>query len=193
VTAADLLTGAFALTAGSSDSALTSTFAPGAYTAQVSGVGSDTGVGLVEIYDMDTPTPFTTKKLINVSTRASVGTGQSVAIAGFEITGSASKRLLIRGAGPGLAAMGVTGSLTAAHLQLMNKSGNLIRENFSWQLGNGTALVDAAELATGAFTYASGSADAAILIVLPPGTYTAELSGAGSASGVGLIEVYEVP
>jgi hypothetical protein len=193
VTAADLLTGAFALTTGSSDSALTSAFAPGAYTAQVSGVGADTGVALVEIYDMDTPTPFTTKKLINVSTRANVGTGQSVAIAGFNITGSAPKRLLIRGAGPGLSALGVTGSLSAAHLQLMDKSGNLIRENYSWQLGNGTALIDAAESATGAFTYTAGSADSAILIVLPPGTYTAELSGAGSATGVGLLEVYEVP
>jgi hypothetical protein len=141
---------------------------------------------------MDTPTAFTTKKLTNVSTRANVGTGQSVAIAGFTITGSAPKRLLIRGAGPGLTAMGVTGALATPHLQLMNSSGNLIRENYSWQLGNGTALIDAAEAVTGAFTYASGSADAAILIVLPPGTYTAELSGASSATGVAIVEVYEV-
>jgi hypothetical protein len=193
VTAADTQVGAFPLTTGSSDSALTSSFAPGAYTAQVSGVGADTGVGLVEIYDMDSAVPFTTKKLVNVSTRANVGTGQSVAIAGFTITGSAPKRLLIRGAGPALTAMGVTGSVATPHLQLMNKAGNLIRENYSWQLGNGTALIDAAEAATGAFTYVSGSADSAILIVLPPGAYTAELSGAGTATGVGIIEVYEVP
>jgi hypothetical protein len=193
VAAADAQVGAFPLTTGSSDSALTSTFAPGPYTVQVSGVGTDTGVGLVEVYDMDTATPFTAKKLTNVSTRANVGTGQSVAIAGFNITGSAPKRLLIRGAGPGLVAMGVTGALSAPHLQLMNKSGVLIRENYSWQLGNGTALVDAAELATGAFTYASGSADSAILIVLPPGSYSAVLSGAGAATGVAIVEVYEVP
>jgi len=192
VTAADSQVGAFALTTGSSDSALAAMFGPGAYTAQVSGVGADTGVALVEIYDMDTPTAFTTKKLTNVSTRANVGTGQSVAIAGFTITGSDPKRLLIRGAGPGLTAMGVTGALATPHLQLMNSSGNLIRENYSWQLGNGTALIDAAEAVTGAFTYASGSADAAILIVLPPGTYTAELSGASSATGVAIVEVYEV-
>jgi hypothetical protein len=193
VTAADSQVGAFPLAAGSSDSALVSVFPPGAYTAQVSGVGSDTGVGLVEIYDMDTATPFTSKKLVNVSTRANVGTGQSVAIAGFTITGTAPKRLLIRGAGPGLVAMGVTGALSTPHLQLMNKAGNLIRENYSWQLGNGTALVDAAESATGAFTYATGSADSAILIVLPPGTYTAELSGSSAATGVAIVEVYEVP
>lgn len=193
VTAADSLVGAFALTAGSSDSALTATFAPGDYTAQVSGVGSDTGVGLAEIYDMDTATPFTTKKLVAVSTRANVGTGQSVAIAGFTITGSAPKRLLIRGAGPGLVPMGVAGALSTPHLQLLNRSGGVIRENYSWQLGNGTALIDAAEASTGAFTYASGSADSAILIVLPPGTYSAVLSGAGSATGVAIVEVYEVP
>jgi hypothetical protein len=194
INAADTATGAFALAAGSSDSALVGTFAPGVYTAAVSGaVVADTGVALVEVYDLDTPTPFTTKKLVDVSTRLNVGTGNAVAIAGFKITGSASKRLLIRGAGPGLTGLGVTGALSAPHLQLMDSSGNLIRENYSWQAGNGTALVDAAEAQTGAFVFAPGSADSALLIVLPPGTYTAELSGTGTATGVGLVEVYEVP
>jgi hypothetical protein len=142
---------------------------------------------------MDTPAPFTTKKLVDVSTRLNVGTGSAVAIAGFRITGSASKRVLIRGAGPGLTGLGVTGALSAPHLQLMDNSGNLIRENYSWQDGNGTALIDAAEAQTGAFVFAPGSLDSAILIVLPPGTYTAELSGAGTATGVGLVEVYEIP
>jgi hypothetical protein len=194
ITAADTATGAFALPAGSSDSALVGTFAPGVYTVQVSGATtSETGVALVEVYDMDTPAPFTTKKLVDVSTRLNVGTGSAVAIAGFRITGSASKRVLIRGAGPGLTGLGVTGALSAPHLQLMDNSGNLIRENYSWQDGNGTALIDAAEAQTGAFVFAPGSLDSAILIVLPPGTYTAELSGAGTATGVGLVEVYEIP
>jgi hypothetical protein len=193
VTAAEATTGAFTLLAGSSDSALVSTFQPGAYTAQVSGVGADTGVGLVEIYDMSIPTPFTTNKLTNVSTRLNIGTGSAVAIVGFNITGSAPKRLLIRGAGPGLTALGVTGALATPHLQLMNKAGTLIRENFSWMSGNDAAMVNAAETATGAFNFTAGSADSAILMVLPPGTYTAELSGTGTATGVGLVEVYEIP
>jgi hypothetical protein len=193
VGAAELSTGAFTLLAGSSDSALVSSFAPGAYTAQVSGVGADTGVGLVEIYDMSVPSPFTSNKLTNVSTRLSIGTGSAVGIVGFNITGSAPKRLLIRGAGPGLTALGVTGALPTPHLQLMNQAGSLIRENYSWSSGNDPALLSAAEAATGAFTYTAGSADSAILMVLPPGTYTAELSGTNSATGVGLVEVYEVP
>ena len=115
-------------------------------------------------------------------------------IGGFEINGAAPKRLLIRGAGPGLTTLGVTNALASAHLQLINSANqSLIRENYSWGTGNDVDLVMAAEQATGAFAYAPGSADSAILIVLPPGTYTAILSGSGSSTGTALVEVYEVP
>jgi len=186
--------GAFALPLGSGDSALVGSFAPGAYTATVAPAGSAIpGVGLVEIYDLDTYTPFTTAKLTNVSTRGLVGTGNNVLIGGFSFNGTASKRLLIRGAGPGLIPLGVSGALATPHLQLFNNSGTLVRENFAWQTGNDAGLVKAAETASGAFAYASGSADSAILVDLPPGTYTAEVSGAANATGDALIEVYEVP
>jgi len=186
--------GAFALPLGSGDSALVGSFAPGAYTATVSPAGSAIpGIGLVEIYDMDNYTPFTTVKLTNVSTRGLVGTGNNVLIGGFSFNGTASKRLLIRGAGPGLIPLGVSGALTTPHLQLYNNSGALVRENFAWQTGNDSGMVAAAETATGAFAFATGSADSAILVDLPPGTYTAEVSGAGAATGDALIEVYEVP
>jgi hypothetical protein len=90
--------------------------------------------------------------------------------------------------------LGVSGALSTPHLQLINASSQaIIRENYSWQLGNDPALISAAELSTGAFPYQSGSADAAMLIVLPPGTYTAVLSGVGSSTGTALFEVYEVP
>jgi hypothetical protein len=186
--------GAFALPSGSADSALVGTFMPGAYTAVTSGVSADTGVALAEVYDLDTYTPFTTKKLINVSTRGIVGSGSDVMIGGFNINGTAPKRLLIRGAGPGLTALGVGNALATPHLQLINSNTQgVIRENFTWQEGNDSALLKAAEQATGAFTYANGSADSAILITLPPGTYTAVLSGTGSSTGTALVEVYEVP
>jgi len=186
--------GAFALPAGSADSALVGTFAPGSYTAMIQGQGGATGVALVEAYDLDTYSPFTSKKLINVSTRGTVGSGTNVMIGGFLINGAAPKRLLIRGAGPGLTALGVSGALASPHLQLINSSTQaIIRENYSWQMGNDAGLVTAAEQVTGAFPYANGSADSAILIVLPPGTYTAVLSGTGSSTGTALTEVYEVP
>jgi hypothetical protein len=193
VTAADSLVGAFALPAGSADSAIVGTFPPGNYTVEISGVGGATGLALAEVYDLDPYTPFSAQRLINVSTRGDVGTGTSVLIGGFNIDGTAPKRLLIRGIGPTLTSMSVSGALAAAHLQLMDTSGNLIRENYSWGTGNDAGLVSAAATATGAFPLKGGSDDASILIVLPPGTYTAILSGASGATGVGMVEVYEVP
>jgi hypothetical protein len=193
VTNANVQAGAFALPIGSGDSALVGTFAPGNYTAMVSGAGSATGVGLVEVYDLDTFTPFTSKKLTNVSTRGTVGTGNNVLIGGFVIDGTAPERLLIRGAGPSLTALNVSGALATPHLQLYNNSQTIIRENYTWGLGNDLAMVSAAEASTGAFAFPTGSADSVILIVLPPGTYTVELSGASGATGDALVEVYEVP
>ena len=194
VTNADTQTGAFAFKTGSADSALVATFAPGSYTAQVTGVNGATGVALAEVYDLDGYVPFSSKKLINISTRGNVGSGANVMIGGLSINGTAPKKLLIRGAGPGLAALGVSGTLSAPHLQLFDNNQNLIRDNYAWETGNDAALVTAAAKSSGAFAFASGSADSAILIVLQPGTYTAEVSGATTAAtGIALIEVYEVP
>jgi hypothetical protein len=193
VAAADSMAGAYPLPVGSADSALVGTFVPGAYTALVSGVGSDTGVGLVEVFDLDQLQLFSSQKLVNVSTRGNVGTGANILIGGIIINGAAPKRLLIRGAGPSLTALGVTGALAAPRLQLFNNVGQIIRENYSWQVGNDAALISAAQAQTGAFAFGNGSSDSAILIVLPPGSYTAELSGAGQSTGTALVEVYEVP
>jgi hypothetical protein len=185
--------GAFALPVGSGDSALVGTFAPGNYTAMVSGTNGATGIGLVEIYDLDPFTPFTSRKLTNVSTRGQVGTGNNVLIGGFSINGTAPKRVLIRGAGPGLTGLNVSGALAAPRLQLYNSSQAVIRENYSWGTGNDAGLVAQAQASTGAFAFAAGSADSAILIVLPPGTYTAEVSGTNLTTGDALVEIYEVP
>ncbi|HEY1791359.1 MAG TPA: Ig-like domain-containing protein [Opitutaceae bacterium] len=195
VASAEMSAGAFSLPAGSADSALVGTFAPGAYTALVSPAGSASpGVGLVEVWDLDPYVPFTTKKLVNVSTRGSVGTGNNVLIAGFVVNGQSPKLLLIRGAGPGLVTTGgITDALATPRLQLYNSAGQEVREDYAWQSGNDSAMVTSAEKASGAFTFANASADSAILIVLPPGSYTAELSGAGGSTGTGLVEVYEVP
>jgi hypothetical protein len=193
VSNADAEVGAFPLPAGSADSALVGSFPPGNYTAMFSGANGATGIGLVEIYDMDTYAPFTTMKLTNVSTRGDVGTGNNVLIGGFEINGTAPKRLLIRGAGPALTALNVSGALATPHLTLYNSSGGTIRENFAWQTGNDPGIVSEAEASTGAFAFGNGTADTAILVVLPPGTYTAEVSGVNDSTGVALVEVYEVP
>jgi hypothetical protein len=193
VTSAEYASGAFALPNGSGDSALVQSFLPGAYTAIVGGTGSSTGVGIVEVYDLDSLQLFSSQKLINVSTRGNVGTGANILIGGFIINGAAPKRLLIRAAGPSLSSMGVTGTLATPRLQLMNSSGVVLRENFEWDQGNDVNLVTAAEAQTGAFAFVKGTPDAAVLMVLPPGAYTVQVSGENNATGVALVEVYEVP
>lgn len=192
VSAADSAAGAFAFAPGSADSAIVGTFPPGAYTATVTGAGGDTGIGLVEVYDLDAFSPFTANKLVDVATRGDVGTGGSVLIAGFVINGTAPKRVLIRGDGPALTAFAVSGALATPHLQLYNNAGTVIRENYSWVNGNDIGLVQAAEKASGAFQLANPSLDSVILITLNPGTYTVEVSGANASTGNAIVEIYEV-
>jgi hypothetical protein len=179
--------GAFALPTSSADTAMFQALAPGAYTAQVSGANNSAGVGLAEIYDADTGTP--TSRLVNISSRAFVGTGSNVLIAGFVISGNTAETVLIRGVGPGLSAFGVTGLLNAPTLALYDSAGNLVASNTAW---GGTPALSNAFTQVGAFSLAPNSNDTALLVALAPGTYTAEVSGAGNTTGVALIELYEV-
>jgi len=96
--------GAFGLEAGSKDAVILATLQPGIYTTHVSGVAGGTGIALVEIYDAS---GGDTSRLINISSRAYVGTGANIAIPGFVVSGNAPRTLLIRGVGPTLASYGV--------------------------------------------------------------------------------------
>jgi hypothetical protein len=166
-------------------------FPQGAYTAQVSGASGDSGVALAEIYDA-TPTGSyapTTPRLINFSTRAQVGTGPDVMIAGFVIGGSTAKTVLIRASGPALGQFGLTGTLKDPALELEGSAG-VIATNSGW---TGQPEVAAAASGVGAFAWNDASSlDSAILITLPSGSYTAVLSGASGDAGIALIEVYDV-
>ena len=193
--------GAFPLLASSLDAALVLTLAPGAYTAQVSGVAGRTGVALVELYDADAAVPFPARKLVNVATRGVVGGGQGQLIAGFVVGGTVPKRFLIRGVGPALAALSPgLGALPDPSLQVVRTESRptgvvdvLVRENDSWDVGNPPGLVATATAAVGAFPLAPGGRDAALLLTLPPGTYSAQVGGPAGATGVALVEVYEMP
>jgi len=195
--------GAFPWPSSSADSALYTSLSTGNYTAAISGVNSGTGVALAEIYDADTGTP--TARLINLAARASVGTGSNILIAGFVIAGAGSEKVLIRGTGPALAAYGIAGTLTVPQLTLSNTSGIIATNLNGWSNAPvqgpfasaatvpAQAASAAAMAAVGAFPLTAGSADTAMLITLPPGNYTAQLAGANSTTGVGLIEIYESP
>jgi LCCL domain/Immunoglobulin I-set domain/MBG domain len=181
--------GAFSLAAGSADSAMVISSASGAYTAQITGVGGATGVGLAEIYDADSSAPST--RLINISARAPVGVGGNVLIGGFVIGGTTAETVLIRAVGPGLTdVFGLTGTLSQPVLTLYDSHQNLIASNQAW---GGDAVIAGASTAVGAFALNSQHADSALLITLPPGAYTAQVSGAGGTTGVALVEIYEVP
>ena len=180
--------GAFALPTNSADSALEEALGAGGFTAQLEGEGQTTGVGLAEIYDADAGTP--TAQLVNLSARANVGTGSNILIAGFVISGDTPQTVLIRGVGPTLSQFGVTGSLAAPQLVLYDSNNSTLQSNTGWA---GAATLAQAFASVGAFAFTAGSADDAMLVTLPPGAYTAEVSGVNSTTGVALAEIYAVP
>jgi hypothetical protein len=191
--------GAFSLTPGSLDTALLESLAPGAYTAQITPQATNGGVALAEIYDADSGAPA--NRLVNLSARAFVGTGGNILIGGFVIDGSTPQTVIIRADGPSLAGFGLAGTLASPVLTLVD-SGGTIATNAGW--GNapvsGAAaggitiqpLTAALSAKVGAFALAAGSGDSAIVATLPPGSYTAQVSGANGPTGIALVEVYEL-
>ena len=107
------------------ESALVQTLDPGAYTVVVRGTNGATGIGLVEVYDLDDPTE---SRLANISTRGYVGLDDNVMIGGF-IAGPAdtvTSRVVIRALGPSLS---VSGRLMDPTLELHDGNGAKIATN----------------------------------------------------------------
>ncbi len=173
--------GAAAWPTGSRDAAVALTLPPGTYTAQVTGRNGTTGVALVEVYDADDATA--PGRLVNISTRSLVGAGDNVQIGGFVITGG-PKQLVIRAAGPALAAFAVSGYLPDPVLIVYSGS-TAIAQNDDWN-----SALESHFAAVHAFAFANGSKDAALVLTLPAGAYTVHVSGKG-ASGIALVEGYE--
>jgi len=187
--------GAFTLPANSRDAVVLATLPPGPYTVQATvpaATPNANGVVLIEVYDV-TQGGAAGPKAANVSTRGQVGTGADQLIAGFVVTGSVSRRMLIRGAGPTLAALGVPGVLADPQLRLVAQaSGQVIRSNDNWASGEDATIISSASSAAGAFPFGGNSRDSAMIVMLPPGAYTVQLSGVNNATGVGIVEVYDV-
>jgi outer membrane protein assembly factor BamB/subtilisin family serine protease len=187
--------GAFSFGSSLKDAAVLQPFENGNYTTSASGKGGSTGVALIELYDASTARAIGAPRFTSLSARSQVGTGADVLIAGFSIAGTQPLRLLIRASGPALAAFGVTGTLNDPKLELYSLSTNArLSTNDNWsddpEAGSEISSISST---VGAFSWTSGSADAALLITLPPGNYTANVSGVNNTTGVALVEVYEVP
>jgi hypothetical protein len=192
VTATAARVGAFALQANSRDAALLMDLTPGSYTAVVTGQGGASGVALVEVYDATAGAIPLAQRVVNIATRAGAGTGDNTLIAGFYVSGTVPKRVLIRGIGPSLAQFGVAGVLARPQLSVASGA-TVLAQNAGVATSADAAAIAAASAQTGAFALAANAQDAAILINLAPGAYTAQVSGVGATTGVALIEVYEVP
>ena len=166
------------------ESAILATLSPGNYTAVVRGFGGATGVGLVEVYDL---TPAANARVSNISTRGFVETGDNVMIGGFIITGNQGSggKVVVRGLGPSLAAAGVSNPMADPTLELRSANGTLLASNNDWKDSQETDI-EATGLAP------SKPVESAILVTLPPGSFTAILSGANDSSGNGLIEFYNI-
>jgi hypothetical protein len=136
----------------------------------------------------------------SISTRAFVGTGDNILIGGFYIVGSTSRTVLVQAIGPGLAPLGVTGVLAHPDLSIhQNQSGHdvTLYSNIGWSTNTGAAeqqvLLAAAASVFASPTLVAGAADSELLLTLPPGGYSAEVSGADGGTGVALCAIYELP
>jgi hypothetical protein len=137
----------------------------------------------VSVVDISVPPPT---DVVNISTRARVGTGDDVMIAGFILQGGASNRLLIRGLGPSLTALGVSGALADPILTVKDANGAVIAINDNWKSTQQNEISQ-----TG--LQPGNEYDAAYLGVFSPGLYTAIVSGYADGTGVGLVEIYRLP
>jgi len=155
----------------------------GLYTALLEGADGGTGMALVAVYEVeDFEVP-----LINISTRGRVGTGHEVMIAGFIITGEAPQTVAVVGYGPSLSAYGIANVLADPVLNVVRSADQaVVATNDNW-----TAAANAAQLLDTGFA-PSSNLESAILVTLPPGAYTAILSGSGGGAGVGIVAVYAV-
>lgn len=158
------------------------TLAAGNYTAVVRGVGDTAGNCLVEVYDLETTTA---PRLINLSTRGPVGTGDNVMIAGIVVGSGQPRRFLIRALGPSLTAFGVPAALPDPNLEVRSPSA-LLGTNDDWQ------SAQSAEISASGFA-PPNSREPGLILTLGPGSYTAIVRGAGLTTGNALVEVYELP
>jgi hypothetical protein len=139
-----------------------------------------------------TKTPAT--RMANLSTRGFAGTAMRTLIVGFSVSGTQPRRVLLRAVGPTLASNhGVAGAIPDPVLDVVTQAGAVLATNDNW----GTNAGGEAALATlftqvGAFPFVGGSQDAAIVITLPPGVYTARATPKNGIEGVALVEAYDL-
>ena len=166
------------------EAAIIATLAPGSYTAIVRGVNNTTGIALIEGYELGAGGA----KLVNISTRGRVATGDGVLIGGFIVQGTSAKKVLIRALGPslGIGPGALSHVLANPFLELRNSAGNLVSSNDNWGSSPSAAQIAATGIPP------TRAEESAILATLAPGNYTAIVRGVNNTTGVALVELYDL-
>jgi uncharacterized membrane protein len=167
------------------EAAVLATLEPGAYTAILQGKNNTTGNALIEAYDLDATAE---SQFANISTRGQVGTGDAVLIGGLIISSEASAQanVVVRALGPSLGVVGVTGALQDPTLELHDSNGALLAFDDDWREAQ-EGIITSTGLAP------NDDREAAIFAHLAAGAYTAVVRGSNDTTGVGLVEVYNIP
>lgn len=163
------------------ESALIATLNPGAYTAIVRGQGQTQGVAMVEGYRLDTGDA----RLVNLSTRGRIGVGDDVLIGGFIVTGTASKRVIVRALGPSLSGS-LAGAIANPTLEMYNSSGTIIASNDDWGSSPQKSEIVASTVPP------DHPLESAVVVTLAPGSYTAIVRGVDGGTGVGLVQLFDL-
>jgi len=164
------------------EAAIVATLDPGSYTVILSGVNSTAGIGLVEVYTLDS----NDTRAANISTRGRVGIGDEVLIGGFIVDGAVAKKVIVRALGPSLTAGGTTGALVNPLVELRDGAGNELASNDDWSSSSQQTEI----IATG--VPPSNPLESALIATLAPGNYTAIVRGADGGQGVGLVEIFDL-
>jgi hypothetical protein len=151
----------------------------------VAAIADAATLGTASVVDIAAGVP-PSSKLLNISTRGRVAPGENVLIGGFITRTGVSSRYLLRAMGPSLSSLGIAGPLADPVLTLYDNNGAVLASNDDWPTSQGGDII-----ATGLAP--TNNAESAILAILTPSTYTAIVSGKGSAAGVALVEVYQLP
>jgi arylsulfate sulfotransferase len=165
------------------EAALRVSLAPGAYTAVVTGKDATPAIALVELYDLS---PVSDSRLANISTRGIVGTDSDLLIAGFIVGAVDSSTVVVRALGPSLGAVGINDPLGDPSLTVYDENGSALATNDNWRDDSSAFDLEQNQLAP------PNDAEAATILHLPPGAYTAVTGGADGGTGVGLVEVYNL-
>jgi hypothetical protein len=172
------------------ESVIAATLDPGNYTAILKGAHGETGVGLAEVYNLDSTVPA---QLANISTRGFVQTGDNVMIGGFILGGSNGvSKVVVRAIGPSLTqSSGITNALANPTLELHDNNGALLASNDNWKINAQTGQSQEAQIRATTIQ-PTNDLESAIVATLPGGAYTAIVAGKDGGTGVALVEVYNM-